>query len=197
MTGAADIAFRRRVLAQRTEALDRRGQEQVAGLLPERLVCATGDRLYGIAPSLVLAVRPHGCHPLPLISARAAQAMLGVFAHGGQLYSVLDLARLQGEPGDAAAAGGAGGTMLLLRGGDRRIALRVDRVLGLLALREADTDARFGLLVSGSDTDATDRAAPDRDDRLVTLIDPAALREAVASLDRPGNPETDPALTGA
>lgn len=196
MTDAAASAFRRRILSQRTEALAGRGRQQATGLLPDRLVCATRDRLYGIEPALVLAVRPQGFHTLPLIAGPAARVMLGVFGHGGQLYSLLELARLLGDPVDEAARGD--GTMLLLRWSDRRIALRVDRVLGLLGLRRAGPDGGLGILDGEpGPADAEPAAGSDADGRLVVLIDQARLRDSIAALDHPAVPAADPASTGA
>ncbi len=187
MTGlfdtAAQDAFRARVLDARTAALARRGldADPDAGLLPPRLVCETNGRLCALEPAMVEAVQRVRCHPLPLLSPRASGTVLGVFSHGGRIYSLLELARLLGDRTDGALP--TGGVMLLLRGGAPDVALRVDRVLGLLPLREAG-DSRHGLLAARAGTDAGDQ-------RLALLIDPPVLRDAILSLDQ--SPSSDPA----
>ena len=189
MTGpldtAAQDAFRARVLDARTAALARRGldADPDAGLLPPRLVCETNGRVCALEPATVEAVQRVRCHPLPLVSPLASGTVLGVFSHGGRIYSLLELARLL----DGGCEGGpaTGGVMLLLRGGAPDVALRVDRVLGLLPLRDAG-DGRHGLLAAQAGTDSGDR-------RLAFLIDPPVLRDAISSLDR--SPSSD--LAGA
>ena len=180
---AAGEAFRARVLDGRAAVLARRGldADPDAGLLPPRLVCETNGRLCALEPAAVAAVQRFRCHPLPLVSPLASGTMLGVFSHGGRIYSLLELARLLGHPGDAGRP--AGGVMLLLRGGVPNVALRVDRVLGLLRLRDAG-DNRHGESASRAGTDADDR-------RLALLIDLPALRDAISSLD--ASPSSDPA----
>ena len=171
----AETAFRSRLLTERTEMLARRGRapRDLAATLPDRLVCATGAGLVALAPGLVIQVRTTAFHAVPAVVRSAWRTLLGVVTHGGLPYSLLELSRLldPDDPADAASAGdacGAGGNMLLLRGlGDRRVALRVDEVLGMLALRLAG-DGRHALLP---------------DDRLATLLDAAALRTAIEAVD--------------
>ena len=180
---AAQEAFRARVLDARTVGLARRGldADPDAGLLPPRLVCETNGKLCALEPAAVVAVQRFRCQPLPLVSPLASGTMLGVFSHGGRIYSLLELARLLGHASDAGRP--AGGVMLLLRGEAPNIALRVDRVLGLLALRDAG-DNRHGQPASRAGADADDR-------RLAFLIDLPALRDAILSLDP--SPSSDPA----
>ena len=178
MTAATNTGrmFRERILDTRTAALAGRGlAADPGGLLPPRLVCATGDRFFALLPGVVAGVQPYRCHPLPLLAPGAVGTMLGAFSQGGRIYSLLELARLPGH-GDASGTGpSTGGVMLLLRGGAPDAALRVDRVLGLLALRPAGDD-RHGFLATGpGDAD---------DGRLALLIDPPVLRDAISSLDR-------------
>ncbi len=172
---AAQDAFRARVLDARTTVLAQRGlgADPDAGLLPPRLVCETNGTLHALEPATVEAVQRVRCYPLPLVSPSAHGTMLGVFSHGGRIYSLLELARLLGG-GDHGNT--AGGVMLLLRGEAPDVALRVDRVLGLLQLRDAG-DSRHGLLAARTGTDAEDR-------RLAFLIDPPVLRDAISSLDQ-------------
>ncbi len=110
--------------------------------------------------------------PIPLVVPAASGIMLGVFTHNGLPHSLLELARLLG-PAEAGASDGAGsGLMLLLREpGRRRVALRVDAVLGTPALRPAG-DGRHALLP---------------DDRLALLLDAAALWAAIDRLDGPAD----------
>ncbi len=185
---AAQEAFRARVLDARTTELARRGldADPDAGLLPPRLVCETNGWLCALESAAVEAVQRFRCQKLPLVSPLASGTMLGVFSHGGRIYSLLELARLLGRAGDAVRP--AGGVMLLLRGEAPSIALRVDRVLGLRALRDAG-DNRHGLLASGL---PASRAGTDADDqRLALLIDLPGLRDAILSLD--ASPSSDPA----
>ncbi len=187
MTAPPDTgsAFRQRILDARTAALAGRGRAaNPGGSLPPRLVCATGDRFFALEPGAVAGVQPYRCHPLPLLAPGAVGTVLGAFSEGGRIHSLLELARLPGH-GDASGTGprtgpGTGGVMLLLRGAAPDVALRVDRVLGLLALRPAGDD-RYGLLVAGP-------GSAD-DGRLALLIDPPVLRDAISSLDRIVSPD--------
>ena len=145
------------------------------------MVCETDGMLCALEPAAVEAVQRFHCHPLPLVSPLASGTMLGVFSHGGRIYSLLELARLLGHASDAGRP--AGGVMLLLRGQAPNVALRVDRVLGLLPLRDAG-DNRHGLPAFRAGADADDR-------RLAFLIDLPVLRDAILSLDQ--SPSPDPA----
>ena len=180
---AAQAAFRARLLDARTVVLARRGldADPDAALLPPRLVCETNGRLCALELAAVEAVQRFRCHKLPLVSPLASGTMLGVFNHGGRIYGVLELARLLGHASDTGPP--AGGVMLLLRGEAPNVALRVDRVLGLLPLRDAG-DNRHGLPVSRAGADTDDR-------RLAFLIDLPVLRDAILSLDP--SPSSDPA----
>lgn len=185
---AAQEAFRARVLDARTTKLARRGldADPDAGLLPPRLVCETNGWLCDLEPAAVEAVQRFRCHRLPLVSPLASGTMLGVFSHGGRIYSLLELARLLGHASDAGRP--AGGVMLLLRGEAPSIALRVDRVLGLRALRDAG-DNRHGSLASGLPASPAGIDADDQ--RLALLIDLPGLRDAILLLDT--SPSSDPA----
>ena len=127
-----DPARAARLLEERAARLARRGAAHPApsgpGAAPagERrvLACALGEERYGIRKELVAEVIPEGAvTPLP----GAPPAVLGLAGRAGRLYAVLDLAAVLGLP---PAGGTAPGHLLLLREGPRRLALRVDRVLG-------------------------------------------------------------------
>ncbi len=171
MTGAAapGVAFRDRLVAERTRMLARRGLAGTEGVAAasDRLVCVAGPRLVALPPGLVARVLATAFEPVPLITPAASRVMLGMSVHNGLPHSLLELAGLL-APAEA-GAGGAGGLMLLLRGRGRRVALRVDAVLGTPALRPAG-DGRHALLP---------------DDRLALLLDAAALHAAIDALDDP------------
>ena len=168
----AAVAFRRRLLAERTRLLaDRDGSDAdgTAAAEPDRLVCAAGTRLVALPPGSVGHVRAAVFHPLPLVRPAAAHAVLGAFIHNGLPYSLIELSRLL-FPIEPPQGVEVGGRMLLLRGINRfRVALRVDEVLGTPALRRAGDD-RHALLP---------------DDRLALLLDAAVLRTALHALDDP------------
>jgi len=170
----AEAARRARVLAERTAMLAGRGREpeQRASLAP-RLVCEVGQVLVGLEPALVTGVRTAAAWPVPFVAPQATGRLIGLFAQGGHPYGLVDLSALLGAPlpPDAVREAASRGTMLILKG--RRLALRVERVLGLLTLRDAG-DGRHGILPA----DGPD-AGPE-DGRLVLLRDPLPL---LASLD--------------
>lgn len=198
MTGSGiDPAVRDRILDRRTRALATRGlRVDDDEPLGDHLVFRLGARLHALRPELVETIRLTAWHPVPLLRESAAAVVLGVFGHGGRLYSLLELARLLGDPVDEAAPGE--GTMLLLRWSDRRIALRVDRVLGLLGLRRAGQDGGLGILDGDVRPAGSEPATgPEAEGRLVVLIDQARLRDSIAALDQPAVPAADPAPTGA
>ncbi len=170
-SSSAAGAHRQRLLAERTRLLAARGRTgtESDAALPDHLVCSAGPHLAALSPRLVAEVRATAFHAVPFVLPAASHAMLGVFNQGGLPYSLLELSRLL-EPAGPAAPDGAGGRMLLLRRTDRRrVALRVDAVLGLPALRPAG-DGRHALLP---------------DDRLAVLLDAAFLRVAIDTLDDP------------
>ncbi len=171
--------FAERILDARTLALAGRGLEADPGngQLPPRLVCGTGDRLFALEPEAVAGVQPYRCHKLPLLVPAASGTMLGAFSHNGRIHSLLELAQLFGGADGEAPAGGV---MLLLRGEAPDVALRVDRVLGLLPLRPAG-DARHGYPVGAGSGAASGK---DEGRRLALLIDTPVLRDAILSLDR-------------
>lgn len=196
--------FRIETLSRRTASLAARGLDRDAAadspLLPPLMVCETHGRLHGLPPALVEAALPAVWHPIPMIAASAMPAMLGIVGRGGQLYSLLDLACLFGD-GVGQDRPVATGTMLLLHRRDRwpggtagrrsghdgpdrlvdhRVAVRVDRVLGLLTLRMAGDG--HGLLAA-----VYRDIVPIADARLVSLIDADALGHAIAVLDRPAD----------
>jgi len=173
-----DAALRTRVLAERTAALAARGEApQRMAVLPPRLVCEVGALLVGLDPALVGSVRAAAAWPTPFVAPGASGRLIGLFAHGGHPYGLADLAALLGAPlpPDDAREAAAHGTMLLLKG--RRLALRVERVLGLLALPDAG-DGRHGVLPP--DGAGPRGEAPAEAGRLVLLLDPLPL---LASLD--------------
>lgn len=177
MSPVDDAAYRSRILAQRSATLAARGlgPDRAAGLLAERLVCMAAGSLYAFGHHGVRAVRPYGCQPLPLIAGPAAGVMLGVFLDAGELYSLLDLPRLLGRPDHAPEHG----AMLLMRGDGQRVALRVDRVLGLMRLKAADAEGRFGRAADDAEGD------PSGPGSLVALVEKGMLRERIAALSRP------------
>ena len=189
MTSPDETAFRHRILDERAAILAGRGKaaDAAQATLPPHLVCETRDRLYGLAPALIERVLPAAFHPVPLLAGLAQRTVLGVASHGGLFYSLIELSQLL-DPG-AGGGGGTGGIMLVLRRADRRIALRVDRVLGLLVLRATAT-GRHGLLPDPASGDGSGG-------RLVSLVDALALRDAVASLDQDAPDRPFPIQPGA
>lgn len=189
MTSPDRAAFRHRILDERTAILAGRGRtaDAAQAVLPPHLVCETRDRLYGLTPALVERVLPAASHPVPLLAGPAQRSVLGMASHGGLFYSLIELSQLL-DPG-AGGAAGPGGIMLLLRRADRRIALRVDRVLGLLALRPTG-GGRHGLLPDPASGDGNGG-------RLVSLLDALVLRDAVASLDQDAPDRPFPTQPGA
>ena len=116
------------ILDSRTRALARRGAAAgpPGALSPPLLLCALGGDSYALPLDAVLRVVPAG----PVTPAPGQPpAMLGFFGRAGQVFVLLDLGLALGLPAPAAAPGPTG-HLLLLRGGLRRFALRVDRALG-------------------------------------------------------------------
>ncbi|GGH06173.1 hypothetical protein GCM10007036_00430 [Alsobacter metallidurans] len=128
---------RERILGERTRELARRARslaprDPTASGEPF-LVCAVGRNRYGLrlpAVAAVLAWRP--CTP----AAQAGGAAIGLFAHEGRTISALDLAALLGLPVRDETSPGC---FVLLKGGEPRIALRVDDALAVAALKADDT----------------------------------------------------------
>lgn len=191
----AGSAFRRRILSERTALLAARGLgvDALSGLLPAHLLCEASGQLFGLLPAMIEAVLPFGCHPVPLISPSAAGTMLGLFSRGGHLYSVIELVRLLAS---APAAGTSeanvhGGSMLLLRAPGRRVALRVDRVLGLAALRRAGSESDRRAILPEPTTDEAGEAS------LISLIDAVTLHAAIERLDAGTLPPAAPRIPPA
>src|SRR5688572_21017278 len=91
------------------------------------LVFALGAERYGLEIADLLEVVPFtGCTPIP----DAPVGLLGVLNFHGTIRSVLDLAVLLGASSEAAAEG----YVLFLRGEDRPVGLRVDRVESIRTL---------------------------------------------------------------
>ncbi|WP_159995955.1 chemotaxis protein CheW [Roseomonas sp. 18066] len=132
-----------RILQERTAALAAR-PALLAPAAPKisLLACAVGAELYGLPIAAVAQAVPQGpCARLP----GAPPALLGLFGQAGQVFCVLDLGALFGQPGDAASPG----HFLLLRhdraAGAPRFALRADRVIGAVRVAppdESDEEAR-------------------------------------------------------
>lgn len=173
MTGSGiDPAVRDRILDRRTRALATRGlRVDDDEPLGDHLVFRLGARLHALRPELVETIRLTAWHPVPLLREPAAAVVLGVFGHGGRLYSLVELSRLLGF--DDASDTPAGGKMLLLRHAARPVAVRVDHVFGLLPLVRAGDAVRM--------RPAGTAAAPD--DRLVSLLHRERLHDALAALD--------------
>lgn len=171
MTAHADFASR--LLRDRTRALASRGLDRAPDIARlDRLVCIAGARHYALNPAIVTAIQRHACHPVPLATARAARAMLGLAQHGGRLLSVLDLACLL-SPSDTAQRPGGGTSALALiveLPGLPPVALRVDAVLGVLAL-EPGADAQ-AVILSGASSGL-----------LAALVADPRLHDAIATLD--------------
>jgi hypothetical protein len=165
-----------RILDARTSALARRGTatDPLSALSPPLLLCALGGETYALPLEAVLRVVPAG----PVTPAPGQPpAMLGFLGRAGQVFVLLDLGVALGLP--AAAAAGPGGHLLLLRGGLRRFALRVDRALGAPgALPLAETPAS-GLLAGAVVTPAG----------LAGLVDlPRLLRPFLPAAPAPAGP---------
>lgn len=129
---------RDRILAERTRDLARRGRTATARETATApfLVCAMGRNRFGLplaAVAAVLAARP--CTPASSVGG----AGIGLFAHEGRTISALDLGALLGlsQPRDDARPG----CFVLLKGGEPRVALRVDDAIAVAALKADDAAA--------------------------------------------------------
>jgi len=136
----------RRIIGERTAALAARSD--TASAAPDRLVlaCAVGREIHAIPLEAVAEVLPpRRIVPVP----GAASPILGAIGLRGRLCSVIDLGAALGI-GAAAGAEADAGHLLLLRGA-QRIALRVDRAIGVVAAaplpdgREPSEMARRGV----------------------------------------------------
>lgn len=160
---------RRGLLDQRTQALARPAQS-TAEKGEAILLCQAGGGSYGLSIGEIAEVIPfRPCVPV----AGANPAMLGLFGRSGRMVSALDLAgALTTRPADTSSLDGH---LLLVRGFNPPVALRVDRVIGTIEVRRV---ASGDLADGGGDRDAiiaygqslTDPAMP-----LAALIDLARL----------------------
>lgn len=166
--------FQSRILAERTAALACRGAAAGPDLLPPRLVCIAANRHLALPVDMVATIRRFQCHPVPLVRSRAAGTMLGLAVIGSSLVSVLELARLLPPGSVADQPSGSGGKMLLMRSAVPAVALRVDRVVGVLGLAAA---AEPGLGLMPGDAHAAEPPP------LVLLVEPGAIMAAIAALD--------------
>ncbi|MFD2262985.1 chemotaxis protein CheW [Lacibacterium aquatile] len=138
--------------ARRERMLDRRTQDiarppaQAAAMGEAMLVLSAGGASYGLPVASVAEVLPHKpCVPV----VGAALAMLGVFSRGGRMVSALDLAAILSGRMSAAD----GGYLVVLRGVEPPIALRVDAVTGTGDVRRvASVDIADG--AAGGERDA-------------------------------------------
>ncbi len=117
----------RHLLDERTERLARRsGDVGEAAATARVLVCSVGAEFYGLpleAVAEVLAFRT----PMPVPGGPAG--LIGVLGRGGHLVSVVDLGAAVGQASSDAEAENQ--HVVLLRRERPRIALRVDRALGV------------------------------------------------------------------
>jgi hypothetical protein len=177
-----------RLLDERTQALAVRGRAAPEAETTVRLVCEAQDRLWGLDAAIAATVLPARWTVLPpflrgRLRGAADSAFLGLFEHRGHAGSLFDLATLAGAAGPFELPPGGAGHMLLLRslqdGLPGRVALRVDRVLGLLPLRAAGRDGSDpgdpALAELIEPRTAPDGAGPAADARFVSLLSSARL----------------------
>lgn len=128
---------RTRELASRSVVPGEAGREPSAPGLPV-LVCAAGRERYGLALASIATVLPfRPCVATP----GAPPALLGLFGRAGSLYQALDLAALLGRAPATEAGEADPGHLVVLRRGNPRTALRVERALGTASVVVADAAA--------------------------------------------------------
>jgi hypothetical protein len=134
-----------RVLDERGRRLATRGLDQsdrTKARIHSLLAWQEGDELYGIRPAEVRAVLPFGgC--MPIISRQPS--CIGVLGWMGEVYSVIDSARLF----QASTEQASDGHLLLLIHEKPCIGLRVSRVLGLVSA-VLGTDDASALVAEGA-----------------------------------------------
>ena len=153
----------------------------MTNVLPERsavLLARLGPRLCAFPLTGVIeCLRPLPVETLP----NAPQSVLGVSVIRGKPVPVVDLRPLLGAPGDTPP-----GRFVLLRLGERRVALTVASVLGV---RQLDRDAFQDLppLLQGAGDEVVN-ALGVRDEQLLFLLQPARAvpDEVWAALEQSG-----------
>lgn len=143
-----DAARRKALLDARSAALARRGvAAERAAATRAFLVCGCGPDRYGLPLGSVAQVLPaRACTAVP----GAPHALLGIVALSGRIVSVLDLARALGRDGSDEAASGSG-HIVVLRGPEPLIALRVDRVVATSEVVAETGDRGFASPGLGAD----------------------------------------------
>ncbi|RDI62615.1 chemotaxis protein CheW [Microvirga subterranea] len=119
----------RHLLDERTERLARRsGKAEEAAATVRVLVCSVGPEYYGLpleGVAEVLAFRI----PMPVPGGPAG--LVGVLGRSGHLVSVVDLGAAVGQASAASDVEAENQHVVLLRREQPRVALRVDRALGV------------------------------------------------------------------
>jgi purine-binding chemotaxis protein CheW len=128
-TGLLSAEERTRLLLdERTERLARRTDRGAATVAETTrvLVCGVGQEYYGLPLDAIAEVLPFKA-PVPVPGGPAA--LVGVIGLSGQLVSVIDLGAALGQ--SPALTEGVNQHVVLLRRDQPRVALRVDRALGV------------------------------------------------------------------
>jgi purine-binding chemotaxis protein CheW len=120
----------RHLLDERTKRLARRsGDEATETAATARvLVCAVGQEFYGLPLEAIAEVLPFRT-PRPVPGGPAG--LVGVLGRSGQLVSVVDLGTAVGQGPSAPGEQAENRHVVLLRREQPRIALRVDRAVGV------------------------------------------------------------------
>ena len=136
----------RLILDARTARLAARRDGEAAEAPHARvLACAVGPEVYGVALHAVAEVLP----ARPCVPVTGAQSpVLGAIGLAGRILSVVDLAAALGlATGAPDGTGPDAGHLLRLRHASRRMALRVDRALAVIAVfaLPPDREPRSGM----------------------------------------------------
>lgn len=119
----------RHLLDERTERLARRSSDADEAAATARvLVCHVGPEYYGLPLAAVAEVLPFRT-PMPVPGGPAG--LIGVLGRGGHLVSVIDLGAAIGQASASSDAEPENQHVVLLRREQPRVALRVDRALGV------------------------------------------------------------------
>lgn len=159
----------RHLLDERTERLARRSRDESEASATTRvLICSVGPEYYGLPLEAIAEVLPFRA-PMPVPGGPAG--LIGVLGRSGHLVSVIDLGAAVGQAPIASEGETENQHVLLLRREQPRVALRVDRALGVEDVvplnaeeaREFRTEAVVGY--AKSDLGFADR------DRVLSLLD--------------------------
>ncbi|QEI06789.1 purine-binding chemotaxis protein CheW [Pigmentiphaga aceris] len=122
---------------------------------------------------------PRGVHPVPH---RRRGALLGLVNVRGALTPCISLARLLSLPADTSDRSGLEnrGRMLIVKDGARQIAIPVDAVEGIHAIRRQAVTAAPATLSAGTQSVAT--GVVDCGKHRAGLIDPTRLQQALAGV---------------